>query len=119
MNKLNSLKIQKSFQQKYNNLSKDILNQIEMISDAISDFDIKDLFVEYNNSNNVIRIDVIVDNNFMLLIRKKLNQNNVSFSLSKNNETYIADYLNLNEMINIVKMEIFNETIFKVSKKNT
>lgn len=119
MNKLNSLKIQKSFQQKYNNLSKDILNQIEMISDAISDFDVKEFYVEYNDSNNVIRIDVIINNNFMLLIRKKLNQNNIAFSLSKNNETYIADYLSLNEMINIVKMEIFNETIFKISKKNT
>ena len=119
MNKLNSLKIQKSFQQKYSNLSKNILNQIEMISDAVSDFDIKDLYVEYNKPNNVIRIDVIINNNFILLLRKKLNQNNAAFSLSKNNETYIADYLNLNEMINLVKLEIFNETIFKVSKKNT
>lgn len=71
------------------------------ISDKCSSFDIKEVYADYSPVSNAIRIDMIIDNDFLLIVRKTFGEdedNCVAISLSKDNESYLADYLNIENL---------------------
>lgn len=105
---LNSIMIKKSFYERLEekrhqmNLSNQTEKLFYSICEKCSYFDIKEVYADYSPASNAIRIDMIIDNDFLLIVRKNINDydedNCVAVSLSKGNERYIADYLDLNNL---------------------
>lgn len=106
---LNSILIKDSFRARLKerklceNLSDSVKNALNTISEKCSFFDIKEVYADYSPLSNAIRIDMIVDNDFLLIVRKTIEEdtddNCIAVSLSKGNENYLADYLDLNDFI--------------------
>lgn len=106
---LNSIQIKDSFRARleerklYEDLSDSVKNAFNTISEKCSFFDIKDVYADYSPSSNAIRIDMIIDNDFLLIVRKTIEEsmedNCIAVSLSKDNEIYLADYIDLNDLI--------------------
>lgn len=104
---LNSIMIKKSFYERLTekrqqvNLSNLAEKLFYSICEKCSYFDIKEVYADYSPVSEAIRIDMIIDNDFLLIVRKKINDNEdncIAVSLSKGNERYIADYLDLNNL---------------------
>lgn len=103
---LNSIMIRQSFDKQLNDkritLPKDTIHIFDKISEKCSNFDIKEVYADYSSASNAIRIDMAIDNNFLLIVRKKIEEdedNCVAVSLSKGSEDYLVDYLDLDFFI--------------------
>lgn len=106
---LNSIMIKESFRARLieRKLCEDLPNNIKdslyNISEKCSSFNIKEVYADYSPVSNAIRIDMVIDNDFLLIVRKTIEEmeddNCIAVSLSKGNENYLVDYLDLNDLI--------------------
>lgn len=105
---LNSIMIKESFCTKlterklYKDLPSNIKNIFYNISKECSSFDVKEVYADYSPVSNAIRIDMVIDDDFLLIVRKTIEEkddNCIAVSLSRGNENYLVDYLDLNDLI--------------------
>lgn len=106
---LNSVMIRESFRERlierelYGKLPNFVENIFCNISDKCSYFNVKEVYADYSPVSKAIRIDMIIDNDFLLIVRKTIEEeqtdNSVAVSLSKGNENYLVDYFDLNTLI--------------------
>lgn len=105
---LNSILIRKSLNslnkrliEKKHYLSNNITNIFYDICEKCSYFDVKEVYADYSPLSNAIRLDMIINNDFLFIVRKKIEKdmdNNIAVSLSKGNELYLVDYLDLSDL---------------------
>lgn len=105
---LNSIMIRESFRERliekhlYGKLPHFVENIFNNLCDKCSYFNIREVYADYSTNSNAIRLDMVIDNGFLLIVRKKIEEeqtnNNVAVSLSKGNENYLVDYLDLNNL---------------------
>lgn len=105
---LNSIMIRESLRERliekglYGKISDDIEDFFYKISDKCSFFNLKEVYADYSPVSNAIRIDMIVDNDFLLVVRKTIEKevdNSIAVSLSNGNENYLVDYIDLDNLI--------------------
>lgn len=103
---LNSIIIRQSLDkrlaEKHISLPSDAEYTLNKICEKCACFDIKEVYADYSPVSNAIRIDMMIDNDFLLIVRKTIENgedNGVAVSLSKGDEDYIADYLDLEDLV--------------------
>ncbi len=104
---LNSIMIRKSFRERleekklYGKISDNVEDIFYKMSDKCSYFNVKEVYADYSPISNAIRIDMIINNDFLLIVRKTIEKdmdNNIGVSLSKGNENYLVDYIDLDNL---------------------
>lgn len=104
---LNSVMIRTSFRERieekklYGKISNSVESVFCKIGDKCSYFNVKEVYADYSPISNAIRIDMIIDNDFLLIVRKTIEKemdNNIAVSLSKGNENYLVDYIDLDNL---------------------
>ncbi len=104
---LNSAMIRRSFYERLaerdiSHLSDSVEQSICKISEKCGYFNIKEVYADYSPISNAIRIDMIINNDFLLIVRKTIDEdenNNVAISLSNGNEDYLVDYIDLDYLV--------------------
>lgn len=101
----NFLKIKQSFnkrllERKINNLDENLKHTFNVIGEKCSNFDIQEVYADYSPNSNAFRIDMIINDNFLLIVRKTIEEDNdyVAISLSKGDEYYLVDYIDLKNL---------------------
>lgn len=99
---LNSIMIMQSFRERLADRNCSLISDVEHVLSKISEkcgcFDIKEVYADYSPLTNAIRIDMVIDNDFLLIVRKKIEKgedNGIAVSLSKGDDDYLVDYLDL------------------------
>lgn len=103
---LNSIMIKNSFddrllERKISQLPDSVKHALDKISEKCGYFDIKEVYADYSPVSNAIRIDMIIANDYLLIVRKTVEEdedNDIAVSLSKGNETYLVDYFDLENL---------------------
>lgn len=103
---LNSLLIRKSFSKRMlerniSNIPSAVEQALFNISEECGNFDIKDVYADYSPMTRAIRIDMVLDKDFFLIVRKTFEDNDdgVAVSLSKGKEQILADYVEMNKIV--------------------
>ena len=106
---LNFLMIKNSFNERLSERGISVLSSVTMsvfqkICEQCSYFKIKEVYADYSPKSNAIRIDMIIDNDFFIIVRKSLEEldNGIAVSLLRGDKLYMADYLDLNSLNNAV-----------------
>lgn len=106
---LNTIKIKNSFHKRLRekNIQDSYSGIVEKLFDSLcekcSSFDIKEVYADYSLISKAIRIDMIIDDDFLLIVRKTIDEeddNCVAVSLSKDGKDYLIDYF---DIINITR----------------
>ena len=104
---MNSIMIRKSFRERLaerriSQLPDNVENVLYEMCEKCGHFDLKEVYADYSPKSNAIRIDMIINNDFLLIVRKTIQEdedNGVAVSLSKGNENYLVDYVDLDNLI--------------------
>lgn len=74
-----------------------IRNCFTKMAEACSRIPYSEVFADYNLSARAIRIDMLTDDGFLLMVRKYVDEEGeeVAFSLAKKGEVYLADIASL------------------------
>jgi len=106
---LNSVMIRKSFddsmrERQISDTPLYVKQALLDMSEKCSAFGIKDVYADYSPVTNAIRIDLAIDDDFLLIVRKTFGEddNGVAVSLFKGDEEFLADYFDMSQFVNEV-----------------
>lgn len=106
----NSVNIRRSFdermsERKISSIPDHVKQTLFKLSEECGRFDIKEVYADYSPVTNAIRIDMVIANGFLLIVRKTFDDDEdtgVAVSLSKGNDDYLADYIEIDDFVNEV-----------------
>lgn len=104
------LEMRQLFSQRLNSKSivpdKHIWHSFTKMAEACSRIPYNEVFADYSSSTNAIRIDMLTEDGFLIMVRKYVDEeeDEIAFSLARKGEVYLADVSSLSSFWeNIIK----------------